>query len=168
MDGTFSQDHCVLFRIAGVFCAFSTHNTCRKAGRRSFYITAFSVGRLVSDPELKTSAKNKRYLRLILEEQTGYGEYVRTQQVEVWAWNALVEQLRKAHVGSGSLIWVFGSLELADYKRKDGITRDKSLKLFLKQWGFAGSRITAGKAFTKPDDFGSAEVVDGDRESLPA
>ena len=104
----------------------------------------------------------------MLEEQIGYGEFVRTQQVEVWAWNALVEQLRKAQVGSGSLIWVFGSLELADFKRKDGVTRDKSLKLILKQWGFAGSRITAEKAFTEQDDFGSAEVVDGDRETLPA
>lgn len=40
-------------------------------------------------------------------------------------------------VGKGSVLWVSGSLELEEYAKKDGVTRDKRLKLKLKDWGFA-------------------------------
>ena len=137
------------------------------AGRRGL-VTAFSVGRIISDLELKTSAKDVPYLRLTLAERLGNGENARTQFIQVWAWSALANQLQALGVGKGSRIWVFGSLELTSFMKADGVTRDKVLKLKLMQWGYAGSENIAEKTFFLPEDFGNTEVVDGDRESLPA
>ena len=136
------------------------------AGRRDF-VTAFSVGRVISDPELKTSAKDNPYLRLTLMERIGNGEYARMQYIQVWAWGVLARQLHDAGVGKGSQIWVFGSLELTDFMKKDGVTHDKALKLKLKEWGQAGSENIADNAFPHPFDPGKAGVIDGDRELLP-
>ena len=137
------------------------------AGRRDSTVTAFSVGQVQSDPELKTSAKDNPYLRLTLMERIGFGEYARTQYIQVWAWGALARQLYDAGVRKGSQIWVSGSLELTDYVKKDGVTHDKALKLKLRDWGPAGSENTADQAFSWPSDLGTAGVIDGDRESLP-
>ena len=134
---------------------------------RSDFVTAFSVGRVITDPELKTSAKDNPYLCLTLMERIGTGEYARIQYIQVWAWGMLARQLHDAGVGKGSQIWVFGSLELTDFMKKDGVTRDKALKLKLREWGQAGSENIADNAFPQPFDFCKAGVIDGDRELLP-
>ena len=100
-------------------------------------------------------------------ERIGNGEYARMQYIQVWAWGVLARKLLEAGVGKGSQIWVFGSLELTDFMKKDGVTHDKALKLKLKEWGQAGSENIADNAFSGPSDFGKAGVIDGDRELLP-
>ena len=136
------------------------------AERRDF-VTALSVGRVVSDPELRTSAKDNPYLRLTLMERIGIGEHARMQYIQVWAWGALARQLHDAGVSKGSQIWVSGSLELADFVKKDGVTHDKALKLKPREWGHVGSENIADNALSGPSGFGIAGVIDGDRETLP-
>jgi hypothetical protein len=137
------------------------------AGRRDLPVTAFIVGQVQSDPELKTSAKDNPYLHLTLMERLGFGEQARKQYIQVWAWGVLARQLYDAGLSKGSQIWASGSLELTDYVKKDGVTHDKALKLKLREWGHAGSENIADYAFSKPSGLGTAKVVDGDRESLP-
>ena len=118
--------------------------------------------------ELKTSGKGVPYLRMTFEEEIGRGSQARTQEIQVWAWNALARQLKDAGVGKDSLIWVFGTLESTDFTWHDGVTRDKALKLRLSQWGFVDPHKRAEKAYSFSAAYGNAEVIDGDRETLPA
>jgi len=144
------------------------HRTLAVRQEGGIIVTAFSVGRVKSDVELKTSGKGVPYLRMTFEEEIGRGSQARTQEIQVWAWNGLARQLNDAGVGKDSLIWVFGTLESTDFTWRDGVTRDKALKLRLSQWGFVGSNIRAEKAYSSPTAYGNAEVIDGDRETLPA
>lgn len=67
---------------------------------------AYSIGRVTSDPELKTSARNVPYLRLSIAERIGYGDSAHMQYIQVWAWDGMTRQLMDAGVRKGSLIWV--------------------------------------------------------------
>ena len=125
--------------------------------------------------ELKTSVRNNPYVMFSLAEHIGFGETVRTQYIQVWAWGHLAHQLVKCNVDKDSRIWASGLLELSDYTRKDGETKDKRLKLTLKDWGFLpgtgrakqkpASQIGAPNAPTA--EAPAAEVIDGEREQLP-
>ena len=84
------------------------------------------VGRIVSDDiELKISANNRPYLRFDLAERTGKGAYARTQYYQVVAFGAIASQFAKRGLCRGALISVEGTLELEDYLKRDGWTRDK-------------------------------------------
>ena len=131
------------------------------------------IGRVTVDLELKESVNKNPYIQFGLAEHVGYGETVRTQYFEVWAYKDLAHQLTKSGVKKGSLIWASGALELVSYTRRDGKTKDKKLKLTLKDWGYASGR--SGKVTSRtngadkaPEDPPSlAEVVNGEREPLP-
>ena len=127
----------------------------------------YCTGRVMSELELKTSAKNVPYLCFPIAERVGYGSSAHTQYISVWAWGAMARQLVSDGVGKGSALWVSGSLELEEYTKKDGVTHDKRLKLKLKDWGFApaGQRQKSGPDLTQ--DIPSPETVDGEREDLP-
>lgn len=125
----------------------------------------YCTGRVVSELELKTSAQGVPYLNFSMAEYVGYGRNAHPQYLSVWAWGAMARQLADG-VGKGSALWVSGSLELEEYVKKDGVTRDKRLKLKLRDWGFAPSQQTRGgpgqdQSIPPPD------TIDGEREDLP-
>lgn len=138
-----------------------------------------SFGRVTNDLELRQSARQNPYVRFGLAERIGYGERARTQFYEVWAWDQAAQRLIARSVKKGSLIWVSGSLELVDYTKKDGVTKDKQLKLRLDDWGYApptGDRVSRKQerpqakeegALPEPETHVRPDVVDGDREVLP-
>lgn len=125
----------------------------------------YCTGRVVSDLELKTSQKSVPYVCFSIAERVGYGKTAHTQYISVWAWGAMARQLADG-VGKGSALWVSGSLELEEYVKKDGVTRDKRLKLKLKDWGFApGQPPRSGPDQAK--DISPPDIIDGEREDLP-
>ena len=136
---------------------------------------AIVFGRVTTGLELKTSLKNNPYVMFSLAEHFGFGEAARTQFIQVWAWGHLAHQLVKCSVAKGSTIWVSGFLELSDYTRKDGVTKDKRLKLTLKDWGFLpgtgrsrqepASQTCAMEAPAAEPP--TADIIDGEREELP-
>ena len=137
------------------------------------------IGRVTADFELQTSAKGVPYVRFSMVETIGYGENVRAQYLQVWAWREKAEQLIKLKVKNGSQLWVSGSLELETYQKRDSKGKDKRLKVILDNWRF----VPNGKPFadhtdtdtphvsTSPDDAAQAALpdgeIDGDREPLP-
>lgn len=131
----------------------------------------FAMGRVTTDPELKTSTKDNKYTQFSLMERINFGENARNQFIQVWAWGNLAQQLIQLGVKTGSLVWVSGSLELEDYVKKDGKTRDKRLKLKLKDWGFVPrDKITKKQKGTSTSRDAASDkvgVIDGDRETLP-
>lgn len=131
----------------------------------------FAMGRVTTDLELKTSTNGNKYTQFSLMERINFGENARNQFIQVWAWGNLAQQLIQLGVKTSSLVWVSGSLELEDYVKKDGKTRDKRLKLKLKDWGFVPrDKITKKQKGTSTShDAASAKVgvIHGDREALP-
>ncbi len=126
------------------------------------------IGRVTADLELRESSRKEPYIRFSLAESLGYGETARTQYYQVWAWGHLARNLINRKVRKGSLIWVSGSLELEEYTRKDGKTKDKRLKLKLDDWDYipAFQRKT-GSGIPQSEPAGSPELVDSEREPLP-
>lgn len=131
----------------------------------------FAMGRVTTDLELKTSTNGNKYTQFSLMERINFGENARNQFIQVWAWGNLAQQLIQLGVKTGSLVWVSGSLELEDYVKKDGKTRDKRLKLKLKDWGFVPrDKITKKQKGTSTSRDAASDkvgVIDGDRETLP-
>ena len=125
----------------------------------------YCTGRVVSELELKTSAKGVPYVCFSIAERVGYGKAAHTQYISVWAWNAMARQLAGS-VGKGSVLWASGSLELEEYAKKDGVTHDKRLKLKLKDWGFVPSQQHQGRP-GQDQSIPSPGTIDGEREDLP-
>lgn len=128
---------------------------------------AYSLGRVTSDLELKTSAKKVPYIRFSIAERIGYGESAHTQYLQVWAWDGMTRKLLEEGVRKGSLIWVSGFLELEEYTKRDGVTHDKRLKLKLKDWGFAPAAQRQDKTPCPIKEVPAPEIINGDLESLP-
>ena len=136
---------------------------------------AVVIGRVTSELELKTSTNHNPYLRLSLAERIGYGETARMEYYQVWAWGSLAHQLEKCGVTKGSFIMASGFLELTDYVKKDGVTKDKQLKLTLKAWEFvpsAGCRKHSldtqdGGSHAPEKSVPSVPIIDGERDVLP-
>lgn len=136
---------------------------------------AVVIGRVVSEPELKTSSNNNPYLLFSLAEHIGYGETARTQYYQVWAWGNIARQLKTRCVTKGSLIMVSGFLELVDYIKKDGTTKNKQLKLKLKDWDFVSTTgcrrqstgMEAGVFSAPAENVPQIPIIDGERDTLP-
>lgn len=139
----------------------------------------YTIGRVTADLELQTSTNMNSYIRFGLAEHIGYGESQRTQFLQVWAWEDDAKRLIKGKVKKGSLIWVSGPLELEEYTKQDGITRDKRLKIIMDNWGYVpvGKTKSSESDADIPDDVAAetgmpesrshVRELDGDRENLP-
>ena len=125
----------------------------------------YCTGRVMSELELKTSAKGVPYLCFPIAERVGYGSSAHTQYISVWAWGNMARQLAGNGVGKGTVLWVSGSLELEEYVKKDGVTRDKRLKLKLKDLGFPPA--CGEPRHDRPKNVPPPEIIDGEREDLP-
>jgi single-stranded DNA-binding protein len=132
----------------------------------------FVVGRVTADFELKTSANQNPYIRFDLAEHIGRGQSSRTQFYQVFVYGEKAQQLVRAKVGKGSLIRISGEVELEDFLKRDGVTKDKRFKVALYDWRFiptgkpkAAHGAQPQEGFTPPAE--SAPEIDGEREALP-
>ena len=129
-----------------------------------------SIGRVAADIEPQTSVGMNTYVRFGLAEHIGYGDFLRTQYIQVWAWGNDAKRLIKGKVKKGSLIWVSGQLELEEFIKKDGITADKRLKVTLDNWGYISSgkpKENAAEDTLPCESYNPPPEIDGDREELP-
>ena len=127
----------------------------------------YCTGRVMSELELKTSARRVPYLCFPIAERVGYGSSAHTQYITVWAWGAMAQQFVSSGVSKGSVLWVSGSLELEEYTKKDGVTHDKRLKLKLKDWGFVPAGQRREQCSGQVKELPPPETIDGERETLP-
>lgn len=130
----------------------------------------FVMGRVTADLEPKTSAKQNPYVRFDMAEHISGA---RTQFFQVCAWSGDAQRLVKAKVKKGSFIWVSGSLEMEEFMKRDGFTKDKRLKILLDNWGFVPVGNAKGpdgpQQNESPKQFApeSAQEINGDKEALP-
>ena len=137
------------------------------------------AGCVTADLELKTSANNNCYVRFDLVENIWVSGTMQPQYLQVWAWGENAKNLIKSKLKKNSLIWVSGALILEEYKKRDGTTTDKRLKVKLDNWGYIytgkpkngkiDDDMTSGdEAVThNPLDTIPGGMIDGDRETLP-
>ena len=92
------------------------------------------IGLITQGPELQHSAKGEPYVRFSAAEYVGFGSQRHTQFVDVWAWDYMAQRLAKCTLSNGDFIFLSGTLELEEFTKKDGITKDKRLKLRLDDW----------------------------------
>lgn len=135
----------------------------------------FIIGRVTADFELQTSTNMNSYVRFGLAENIGYGESSKAQYYQVWAWEADAKHLIRRKVKQGSFIWVSGSVELEEYIKQDGETKDKRLKVKLDNWDY----IALGKTNTEKETESGENLtplmekilpageINGDKENLP-
>lgn len=130
----------------------------------------YVIGKIVSDIELKTSAKNNLYIRFELIERIGNG---RIQCFHICAFADDAKRFVKANVKKGSFVWVSGSLELELYGKHDGITSDKRMKILLDNWGLIPIGLSAEQTASAEQVYSDmampAEEIEihGDKEPLP-
>lgn len=133
----------------------------------------YTIGWVSSEPRGGTSANQNPYTLFSLGEHVGYGKRARTQYYQVWAWGDVMRRLQKAGVRKGSLLWVSGSLELEEYTKKDGVTRDKGLRLELSDWGFVPNQGRKERSPSQTADTAQEpgpipdSIIDGERDNLP-
>ena len=133
----------------------------------------YTIGWAASEPKHGTSVNQNPYTMFSLGEHIGYGQRARIQYYQVWARGDVMRRLQKAGIKKGSLLWVSGSLELEEYIRKDGMTRDKGLRLELSDWGFVPIQGRMGQPPNQTADTAQGPIpipdstIDGERENLP-
>lgn len=125
------------------------------------------TGRVITDLELKLSTRKVPYTRFTLCERVGFGDSAHPQYIQVWAWGEHALQLVNSGIKSGSYVWATGSLELEEYVKLDGKTRDKRLKLKLTDWGVATRNTSPPAPATAETILCAVETIDGEREVLP-
>lgn len=133
-----------------------------------------SFGWVANDLQPRRSQRDVLYVTFGLIERIGHGDSARKQYFEVWAWDKTAQSLLDGGVKKGSRIWIGGLLELVDYLKKDGKTRDKRMKVRLQEWSEGqfdqasdGPNQKETGAACDPDAIGPMAVVDGERECLP-
>ena len=127
------------------------------------------IGLITQGPELQHSAKGEPYVRFSAAEYVGCGSQRHAQFIDVWAWGYMAQRLAKCTLSNGDFIFLSGTLELEEFTKKDGITKDKRLKLRLDDWApVPQKRETVRPVQNETEVFPvSAEQIDGDREELP-
>ena len=135
---------------------------------RSVMAQIFVFGRVMNDLVPKESQSKQSYVCFDLMERAKNW----TQFYQVWAWDADVTRLMQFKVKKSSMIWLAGSQRLVDVRMKDG-KLEKKLKVSLNDFGFLPKQPAAANRQENDPDITAepalppAEVLDGDRESLP-
>ena len=119
------------------------------------------IGRLVADPELKTTANGVNMARFRIACERSYtrqGEQRQADFLNVVAWRQTADFVCK-YFAKGSLIALQGRLETRQYQDKSGNNRT-AVEIVAEQASFTGEKVQSAPAAAAPDDF--REVDDSD------
>ncbi len=131
----------------------------------------YVVGQVNSQIELKTSAKSNPYVRFELVESIGGKTNSRTQFFHVCAFADNALSIVEAGVRQGSIIKVYGMLEMETYGKQDESV-DKRMKIMLTAWGLypigaSKEKGSLDKALPKRVEPMKVITIDGEKEPLP-
>lgn len=124
------------------------------------------MGRLVADPELRTTQNGTNVCRFRIacdRNYTASGQERQTDFIDVVAWRQSAEFISK-YFQKGSMIAIDGSLQSRQYQDKNGNNRT-AVEVLANHISFAGS---AKKPDKQPVDDGGEAPPKGYREPAPA
>ncbi len=105
------------------------------------------IGRPTTDPEVQMSRSGKNFVRLDMAVNKSFGDKAHVNYYRAWFQGEHIEQITKAGVKKGSLIYITGDLDVKSFTRKDG-SQGQSLDINVSGWGFASTKsqtATEGK-----------------------
>ncbi len=123
------------------------------------------MGRLVADPELRTTPAGVNVCRFRIACDRSFvrqGEQRQADFIDIVAWRAQAEFVCR-YFSKGSLIAIDGRIETSNYQDKNGNSRT-SFAIVANNINFAGSKSTG----TKPTDDGGEAPPTGYHLSEPA
>lgn len=122
-------------------------------------------GRLVRDPELRTTNSGKSVCGFTIANETGFGDRKNTHYIDCVAWERTAEFLCN-YFAKGQEILVSGSLQTREYTDKQGGKR-KAVEVVVREADFCGPKGqgSTGSTSPKPQEE-SMQFYDSD-EDLP-
>lgn len=114
-------------------------------------------GRLVRDPELRTTNSGKSVCSFTLANDTGFGDRKASHFIDCVAWEKTAEFLC-SYFAKGQEVLVSGSLQAREYTGKQG-GRRKAVEVVVREADFCGPKgqgatgSTAPKAQAEPPQF---------------
>lgn len=118
------------------------------------------MGRLVSDPELKTTASDLSVTSFRIAVDRGYvkeGEERKADLIDIVAWRKTAEFICR-FFSKGSLIAIDGQLQQRTYHAKDGTNRNV-IEVVADSASFTGERSSSNAAH---DSDAGADIIDDD------
>ncbi len=123
---------------------------------------AVIMGRLTSDPELRSTQSGVMVTRFTVAVDRGYvkqGEERKTDFINVVAWRNTAEFVSK-YFGKGSMIAVQGAIQTGTYE-KDGIKR-ATFEIVADNVSFCGGKENRVGGQVEPNSFDPMEIDDDD------
>lgn len=131
--------------------------------------SCFFTGRLVREPELRTTQSGKSVANFSLACEDGYGDKKTVEFPDFTAWNGIADFAAK--LPKGTMVTVRAKMTTESYTAKDG-TKRKQVKYVVQELQSAFSPQQNGaestsKAQNSPVQDDSYQQIDGDDCALP-
>lgn len=137
---------------------------------------AVVMGRLVADPELRTTGSGISVLSFTVAVDRGFvrqGEERQADFIDIIAWRQTAEFISK-YFRKGSMIAVQGHIQTRTYEDRNGNKR-KAVEIVADNVSFCGSKSESGSnAFAREDSYASAQPApsystadEGDFKEIP-
>ena len=122
------------------------------------------MGRLVADPEIRTTSSGKSVanFRIAIDRAYSKNGNRETDFITVVCWEKTAEFIGK-HFSKGSMIALRGEIQTRNYEDNNGNKRT-AFEVIAREVSFCGSKNEGASAPTAP---AFEEIPDGDEEDLP-
>ena len=136
---------------------------------------AVIMGRLVADPELRTTGSGISVLSFTVAVDRGFvrqGEDRQADFIDVIAWRQTAEFVSK-YFRKGSMIAIQGHIQTRMYEDKNGNKR-KAVEVVADNVSFCGSKNETGSSYSREDSYAAAQPApsystadEGDFKEIP-
>jgi single-strand DNA-binding protein len=128
---------------------------------------AILMGRLVRDPELRTTESQKSVTNFTIAVDNGYGEDKKTDFISCVAWNKTAEMIAK-YFTKGRMIAVVGRISTRTWEGQDG-KKNYVTEVVVNEVSFCDSKPEGqnGAADNQVDDGEFVPLEDVDADDLP-
>lgn len=119
------------------------------------------MGRLVADPELRTTSTNKSVANFRIAVDRGYGEDKKADFITIVAWESTANFVEK-YFHKGDMIALRGEIQTRSYEDNNGNKRT-AFEVLAREVSFCGGKSEGNNSSPSAPDF---EEI-GDDEELP-
>lgn len=117
------------------------------------------MGRLVADPELRTTSTNKSVASFRIAVDRGYGEDKKADFITIVAWESTANFVEK-YFHKGDMIALRGEIQTRSYEDNNGNKRT-AFEVLAREVSFCGGKSEGNNSSPSAPDF---EAIDDDEE----
>lgn len=125
------------------------------------------MGRLVADPEIRTTSTNKSVANFRIAVDRGYGEDKKADFITIVAWESTANFVEK-YFHKGDMIALRGEIQTRSYEDSNGNKRT-AFEVVAREVSFCGGKNEGNSNSEKPNNSPAAPDFEeiGDDEELP-